>query len=98
MAQDTNVLSGRNAYFVAMFVAVGFLGYQMYSKGDYDFDVFSVLMVSQVAYWGSYLYYRRTRGSDEGERDGETGEEGEEGEVNAEGEDEEKDEGSGLWT
>lgn len=64
MEREDSIRSSRNAYYVAMAVAVAFLGKQLVGSGGYETDVFAVLLVSQIAYWGSVLYYRRSASGD----------------------------------
>lgn len=59
MDDEHSVRSARNAYYVAMAVAIAFLAKQIVEAGGYDRDVFAVVVLSQLGYWGSVLYYRR---------------------------------------
>lgn len=60
MEREVSITSARNAYYVAMAVAVLLLVRQVVQLGGYDSELFAVVVVSQVGYWGSVLYYRRT--------------------------------------
>lgn len=51
--------SARNGFAVASILLLGFMMWRFLVHGRWDYAVSTPFFVSQVVYWGSYVYYRR---------------------------------------
>lgn len=51
--------SARNGFVVASAILAGFMAWQFLTLGDWAYELGMAFFLSQIAYFGSTLYYRR---------------------------------------
>lgn len=51
--------SARNGFVVASAILFGFMTWQFITQGDWAYELGTAFFLSQIAYFGSSLYYRR---------------------------------------